>query len=223
MLLELNKVSLGYKEHILLDEVSMCLESGSSTCIKTGVLDGGSSLLRMCAGLMEPLSGRVMLNGQSLSAMSDQQKFATVSLSFEIGGLLAIFSNYNNVAFPLLYHTELSQLEIRSRIENLAQRLGVEHLLNLEPHQLNDVQTRLFNLLRSMAFRPELILVDELQSGMSDAIRQTALDVLMEEQQRHGFGVLMTVTAGDDYEFADNVLSISDKKLKGGQRELCAS
>lgn len=87
-------------------------------------------------------------------------------------------------------------------------------LLALEPHQLNDVQTRMMNLLRAMVFRPKLILLDEVQSGMSHEMRENMLNVLLREQQEHQYAVVMTVTAGDRTDFADRVLAIHNHQLE---------
>ena len=211
--LQFDNVGLNFDGHEVFRALSWRINRGEIVCVKTGVLDGGSSLLKLSAGLYEPSEGTISIEGLALSDMTEQARFKATCMAFEAGGLLSIFSNYNNIAFPMLYHTDMSASDIAKRIEPLAEALRVSDLLSLEPHQLNDVQTRLMNLLRAMVFRPKLILLDEIQSGMSPEIRENTLSVLLQEQQRYQYAVVMTVTAGDRTDFADRVFGISDLRL----------
>ncbi|GGF79497.1 ATP-binding cassette domain-containing protein [Alteromonas lipolytica] len=215
--LRLDNVSLSFADKRVFSQLNLRVGSGEIVCVETGVLDGGSSLLKISAGLCAPTEGNVSVDGLAIKDMTEQARFKATCMAFEAGGLLSIFTNYNNIAFPMLYHTSMTKAAIASYIEPLAEALQISELLPLEPHQLNDVQTRMMNLLRAMVFRPKLILLDEVQSGMSESMRDNMLHVLLKEQQQHGYAVVMTVTAGDRTDFADRVLAIRDHKLEDAQ------
>lgn len=212
--LHLDNITLQFGQRRIFDGLELMLQEQEIVCVETGVLDGGSSLLKVAAGLYQPDSGRVWVNGKALDTFSEQERFRASCMCFEDGGLLSLFSNFNNIAFPLLYHTRLKAAEIEQRIVDLAKRLSITELLPLEPHQLNDVQTRMMNLLRALVFRPAVILLDEIQAGMSHAMRDQMLDTLMSEQKEHGFSVVMTVTAGSVVNFASRLLAISQGRLE---------
>lgn len=213
-LLTLQNISLVFDENWVFSQLNLALLERETVCISTGVLDGGSSLLKVASGLYTPTGGSVLVNNRPLVEFSEQERFQSTCLCFEEGGLLSIFTNYNNIAFPMLYHTHLDSDEIAARITDLAEKLGIVDLLPLEPHQLNDVQTRLMNLLRGLVFRPKVLLLDEVQSGMSLTMRENMLRVLFNEQEAHGFGILMTVTAGDETQFASRILGITNGRLE---------
>ena len=212
--LQFDNVSLNFAEKRVFNKLDLRVNSGEIICVQTGVLDGGSSLLKLAAGLCVPDEGNISIDGLALKDMTEQARFKATCMAFEAGGLLSIFTNYNNIAFPMLYHTRMSKKDIAGQIEPLAAALEMTELLALEPHQLNDVQTRMMNLLRAMVFRPKLILLDEIQSGMSHEMRENMLNVLLHEQQQHQYAVVMTVTAGDRTDFADRVLAINNLKLE---------
>lgn len=214
MRLKLDGISLSFDDKVIFSDLNLQVKPAEIVCVQTGVLDGGSSLLKLAAGLLKPDSGNVVVDGLAMKDMTEQAQFSATCMGFEAGGLLSIFTNYNNIAFPLLYHTDMSKKAIAQRIEPLANALNVQELLQLEPHQLNDVQTRVMNLLRAMVFRPKLVLLDEVQSGMSYDMRENMLNVLLAEQQAHGYSVLMTTTVGDRTDFADRTLAINGGKLE---------
>lgn len=212
--LYLQNIDLSFAGKVVFNQLNLRINSGEIVCVDTAVLDGGSSLLKLAAGLCQPDKGNVLIEGTPLNDMTEQARFRATCMAFEAGGLLSIFTNYNNIAFPMLYHTRMSKREIAGQIAPLAEALELSDLLALEPHQLNDVQTRMINLLRAMVFRPKLLLLDEIQSGMSHEMRENMLNVLLEEQQRHQFAVVMTTTAGDRTDFADRVMAIQHQQLE---------
>ena len=214
MRLKLDDITLQFADKAIFQGLNLHLKPAEIVCVQTGVLDGGSSLLKLAAGLLTPDRGHVVVDGLAMKDMTEQARFGATCMAFEAGGLLSIFTNYNNIAFPLLYHTDMSKKAIAQRIEPLAEALQIQSLLQLEPHQLNDVQTRMMNLLRAMVFRPKLVLLDEVQSGMSYEMRENILNVLLAEQQSQGYSVLMTTTVGDRTDFADRTLAIAGGKLE---------
>ncbi|KXI29240.1 ATP-binding cassette domain-containing protein [Paraglaciecola hydrolytica] len=211
---ELVNFSLQFNEIRLFSDVALSIKGGQTFCIETAVLDGGSSFLKCCAGIHKPSGGQVLLNKLSVHDMPDEQRFRTVAYCYEHGGLISTFSNYNNVAFPLLYNSVLNKKKAKQRILEMADLLDLSHLLALEPHQLNDVQTRLINLLRGLCIQPQVLLIDELQAGMSDEMLDNTLAVIAQQQKEIGFATIMTTSSGDEIGFADQILTINECKLQ---------
>lgn len=214
MQLRFNRVSKAFGPVTVFKDLEFCVPEGDVVCIRTGVLDGGTTLLKMMAGLLSADSGEILLGGKRYEAYSDEELFDNVTMCFEEGGLLDVFTNYNNIVFPLLYHLELSQSEINDRIERICSQLYLMDSLELEPCQLNDVQKRLLNLAKALVIEPKVIIVDELQSGMSDEMRDHVLAFLMSEQRRVGFSLIMSVTAGDRIDFANQAWKINNYQLE---------
>tara|TARA_R110002167_G_scaffold88509_5_gene238686 strand:+ start:5139 stop:5792 length:654 start_codon:yes stop_codon:yes gene_type:complete len=212
-LFELANFSLTVAERTLFSDVTLKLERQQTFCIETAVLDGGSSLLKCCAGIYQPSAGNILLEGKSISSLSIEQRFRNLTYCYELGGLISSFSIYDNIAFPLLFNGVYKFDEVKNKIYNMAESLNIEHILALGIHQINDVQMRLLNLLRALCIQPKVLLIDEIQSGMSDIMIQQVIDVLKEQQNLHGFSMIITTTGGDQIEFADRTFKIENQKI----------
>jgi len=211
--LQMTDVTLRFGGRTVFDNLSLTLSAGEMVAVETAVLDGGTSLLKLAAGLLPPTSGKVLFEQQDMATMTGDALFASTCMAFESGGLLGVFTNFNNIAFPMLYHTSLAAPAIKERIVALASELDLLSVLAWEPHQLNDVQTRLMNVLRALVFRPRLILLDEPQSGMSKEWKMKLLSVVKQQMSEHGMSVLMTVSAGDEYWGVDRRFRIHQHRL----------
>lgn len=212
-ILTLNDVHKRYGDTILFRGVNLAIGAGETLCIKTGVLDGGTTLLKMLAGLVEADRGTILLEGKPYAEHHPTALFNNVAMCFEEGGVLDVFTNYNNIVLPMLYHLDIEHDVIHERIYSIAEKLDLAPHMGLEPFQLNDVQKRLLNLCKALVVKPKVIIVDELQSGMSNDIRDRVLQFLKDEQQQLQFSIIMTTTAGDRTDFADRVFSIVDHTL----------
>lgn len=210
---ELANFSLNLAERSLFNDITLKLERRQTFCIETAILDGGSSLLKCCAGIYQPTKGNVLLEGEQISTLSHEQRFRNLTYCYELGGLISSFSIYNNIAFPLLFNGICKTDEVKNRIYEMAELLDITHLMRLETHQINDVQMRLINLLRALCIQPKVMMLDEIQSGMSDDMIQQLIDVLKNQQSLHGFSILMTTTGGDQTDFADRTFRIENQRL----------
>ncbi|KMT65588.1 ATP-binding cassette domain-containing protein [Catenovulum maritimum] len=213
MSLQVENFSLAFDDLVLFDDANFSIESGKIICLHTGVLDGGTSFLKACAGIIKFQQGRIVINNHNLADMNANQIFKNVSYCYEEGGLVSLFTVFNNLAMPLRYHKGLKEKIITDRIYQVAQQLNIEPLLEMEPHQLNDVQKRIVNLARALVIRPKLILADELQSGMSPEMRENTLNILIDYTQETNASILMTTTAGDTTHFADSVYKIENQTI----------
>ncbi len=213
-MLKLESLSIQFDRNVVLNDVNCDFQSGAiNTIKKAGMLDGSTTLMKCCAGIMLPASGQVFWKQRPLPEFTDRERFKTLSYCYEWGGLVSLFSVYNNIAIPLAYHKIYPRNEIKDRIGLAAEKLDIESLLELEPFQLNDVQVRLVNLARALVLEAEVILIDEIQSGMPHSMVNSLADLLL-EQANKGTTILMVTTSGDDDSFAQRKYVLQDKRLE---------
>lgn len=199
---------------LLFQHVNWQFAPASITAVrKTGVLDGSSTLLMCCAGLVKPDKGVVKFNDADIQTLSEKERYTKLNYCYESGGLISLFTVYNNIATPLIYHDICTDNEAFARITQIAEELEIRDLLEYEPHQLNDVQVRLVNLMRALVLDAQVILIDELQTGMSEKMFAGVVEVLKRCADR-GHTVVMVTTSGDHDEFADHHLVIANKNLE---------
>lgn len=213
-MISLRNVNIDMGGRVMFRDINCDFPGGSITTIrKTGVLDGSSTLLKCCSGIMQPSSGEVLWKGENVNGLSGRDRYRRLSYCYESGGLVSLFSIYNNIALPLVYHNIYPEDEIQERIYQVCSQLNIDHLLELEPYQLNDVQIRLANLARAFILKAEAIFVDELQTGMSQDIYDNVVEVL-QEQARCDRVIVMVTTSGHDDSFAGLKLQISNQALE---------
>ena len=86
-------------------------------------------------------------------------------------------------------------------------------LLQMQPHELNDVQTRLVNLARALVVSPELLLIDELEGGMPDEMIDSTMQLLKNKARQHNMTVLLTSSNEHVLREVDQVLKIQSNQL----------
>ena len=109
-------VSFGYGTRPVIDSLSLELKAGEVLAIMGCSGVGKTTLLRLMTGLVASSSGSVSVFNQSLSGVSHQDLFAArrrMGLLFQFGALFTDLSCFENVAFPLREHTDLSEQMIQ--------------------------------------------------------------------------------------------------------------
>ena len=86
-------------------------------------------------------------------------------------------------------------------------------LLQMQPHELNDVQTRLVNLARALVMSPELLLIDELEGGMPDDMIDSTMRLLKGKARKENMTVLLTSSNEHVLREVDQVLKIQSNQL----------
>lgn len=194
--LSIQNLHISFADHILFNDVNLDVFDDDFIVITTGVLDGATTLMRSLLGLVAEAKGSVIFEGVDIlhaQSRSDRRYVRKqIGLVYEDGGLISIRNVYKNLVLPLSYHTELSAREIDNKIADIADALDITDLLYLEPNELNDTQTRVVNLARALIVEPKLLLIDELEGGMSKEMVKQLISVIKHYQQQHQFGVVMT-------------------------------
>jgi len=212
-LLELRNIYLKFNDKIIFRSLNLILNFNEIIVIKTGVLDGGTSLLKLCNHDLFPQSGAIFYEDVQGVKLNNKDLFKTVGMQFESEGLLSMYTVKENCQLPLTYHTQYQSQVIEKNILAVAQEFELVDILDKYPYQLNDVQLRLANLLRLLSSKPKIILLDEIQSGLSDSLREVLLMKIVRYIKRNNISMLMTITAGDMDDFADRKFKISNFNL----------
>lgn len=217
MTLSIRNLTIEYPQASLFVDVNLEVEPTELVAVKSEVLDGGTSLLKGIAGFLNGVQGKVLVQGIDLLDDPPKDVIHRIGYVYEAAGLVSLFSIKQNIALPLLFHSKLSPLEIDRRVDDVCESLGLAaSIYPLKPHQLNDVQTRLVNLARALIVRPMLLLVDEMEGGMSEDYLRDTIDAIREHQQRYPMPVIMTTMSDEIFNRADRVYRIADRNLVQG-------
>lgn len=148
---------------------------------------GKTTLLRLIAGLERPDSGSVAIAGQPVDGVPPWQR--GLAMVFQQPAVYPHLSVFENLAFGLRA-ARMGRTEIRSRVEAVADRLGLSDLLSRWPQALSGGQRQRVALGRALARRPPLLLLDEPFTALDAPLRLALRSDLLALQRAEGFTML---------------------------------
>jgi len=195
----LHRVLPGELPTTLIDHVDLEILQGEFVAIMGPSGSGKSSLLYLLGLLDVPTSGRVWLDGEDTSGFNEEQlsdaRLAKLGFVFQFHFLLAEFTVRDNVMLPMRRLGRLTDVEARTRSEELLAHLGLSEHLKKFPHQISGGQRQRVAIARALANDPSVILADEptgnLDSASSENVRQILSDLT------HGMGKTVVAVTHD--------------------------
>ena len=155
---------------------------------------GKSTLLRLFNLLERPDTGSITVAGNELTRLNKKQlreARQNIGMIFQQFNLLQNASVFDNVAFPLKIHTHLSKNEIRERVEECLNIVGLTNKANSYPAQLSGGQKQRVAIARALASRPQVMLCDEPTSSLDAETTREVLDTLRDINQRLGVTIVI--------------------------------
>jgi phospholipid/cholesterol/gamma-HCH transport system ATP-binding protein len=170
ILIDIDHVTFGYDaSRTILNDVSLSFRRGKVTAILGGSGCGKTTLLRLIGGVYAANSGRVVFDGETVNAGDRDQLYRLrrrLGMLFQFGALFTDLTVFENVAFPLREHTELSEAMIRDIVLMKLNAVGLRGAAQLRISEVSGGMARRIALARAIALDPELIMYDEPFAGL---------------------------------------------------------
>jgi len=215
--LSLDAVALGYGEFTVLQDISMTVQPGQVVAIMGGSGSGKTTLLRAATGQLQPLRGRVHAFGTDLGHVDRaglQALRQRMGVLFQQGALFTDLNVFENVAFPLREHTRLPENEVRSRVLDKLDAVGLRAAAHLRVAEISGGMARRVALARAVVLEPELILYDEPFAGLDPISMGITARLIRDLSDRlHCASVLITHDVQESFAIADQVYLVGKGRL----------
>jgi phospholipid/cholesterol/gamma-HCH transport system ATP-binding protein len=217
---EFRDVFKAFGPNRVLNGLTMAIPTGKITMIMGPSGTGKSVCINHIVGLMRPDSGDVVVEGESVANMPDddllrlrRDKFGVL---FQDGALFSSMTVGGNVGFPLRQHTDMSEREVQEIISRRLTEVGLADAADLRPSELSGGMRKRVGFARALALDPSIVLFDEPDSGL-DPVRCALLCDLIREIHGESGGTYVVVTHDmlSARRIADHICILWQGKLVG--------
>ena len=227
--IRLQCVELTYGPKIVLSDCSMDCRRGEITCVIGLSGAGKSTILRVVNGLRRPQRGHVFIDGDETTYLSEpelNEYRKKMGFAFQYSALFDSLTVGENVAFPLWEHTKLKPDEIRKRVEQTLETLGLEGVDKRMPAELSGGMQKRVGFARAVVNDPAIILFDEPTTGLDPIMTNVITDTIKSIQARlKATCVVVSHDMPSVYLLADNIAMLFEGTIieYGPVRQIKAS
>ncbi len=155
-------------DRAIFDNVDIDIPRGRITAIMGPSGTGKTTLLKLIGGQLRPQAGTIQVDGQDVHKLNHRDLYRLrmrMGMLFQSGALLTDINVFDNVAYPLREHTNLSESMIRKLVLLKLEAVGLRGARNLMPSELSGGMARRVALARAVVLDPMMIMYDEPFTG----------------------------------------------------------
>lgn len=206
-LIEINDLHFYRGKRKIFDGLDLSIPAGKITAIMGPSGTGKTTLLKMIGGMLLPSQGSVTMDGKVVNKLGHRDLFdlrKRMGMLFQSGALLTDSSVFDNVAFPLQEHTNLSDEMIRDMVLLKLEAVGLRGSIDMMPSELSGGMARRIALARAISLDPDLIMYDEPFTGLDPITMGTIVSLI--KKLNNALGITSLLVSHDLAE----TLSIAD-------------
>jgi phospholipid/cholesterol/gamma-HCH transport system ATP-binding protein len=185
--IEFQDIHKAYGPKQVLRGASLRVFRGEVLVILGGSGTGKSVTLRHMLGLEAPDAGRVVIEDEDITQLEEEELYRVrkkFGMLFQSGALFDSMTVFENVAFPLREHTEMSEEEIARAVREKLELVNLPNSEHLMPVDLSGGMRKRVGLARSIVLDPQVILYDEPTTGLDPITSQTINELIVDLQAK---------------------------------------
>ena len=212
MYVELKNINKTFGTYKASDEVSFGIEKGKLIGLLGPSGSGKTTILRMIAGLEQPDSGEIIIDGKVVNDIPPSAR--GIGFVFQNYALFRYMTVYDNIAFGLKVK-KADNKKIKERVSELISLVGLKGLEKRYPSQLSGGQRQRVAFARALAPNPQLLLLDEPFAAIDAKIRQELRSWLKEMIEKLGItSIFVTHDQEEAIEVADEIIITNHRKIE---------
>lgn len=197
-----------------LDDVTFTVAEGEFIAVVGTSGSGKSTLLHMCGGLDIPTCGDVIISGQNLSQMSDEEltifRRRNIGFVFQNYNLIPILNVYENIVVPVDLDGDTVDQDYCDEVIHL---LGLTDKLTEMPGNLSGGQQQRVAIARALITKPSLVLADEPTGNLDSKTSADVLGLLQSTSKRFNQTIVMITHNNEIAQLADRIVRIEDGRI----------
>ena len=204
---------------LIFNDINLEIARGTITGIMGPSGTGKTTLLKLIGAQLQPDQGSIEINGQNIHQLSRKKLFKLrrhIGMLFQSAALFTDLNVFENVAFPLRVHTQLSEIMIRDMVLIKLEAVGLRDAQNLMSSELSGGMARRVALARAAILDPDLILYDEPFTGLDPVAKGVIVKLIQDFNAALGITtVLVSHDVPEVLKIADYVYVLSSGKFIG--------
>ncbi|WP_295977666.1 ABC transporter ATP-binding protein [uncultured Variovorax sp.] len=211
---EFRDVRFGYGARTILDGVSFAVPRGKVTALMGASGGGKTTVLRLIGGQQKAQRGEVLFDGSDVGKLDANALYAArrrMGMLFQFGALFTDMSVFDNVAFPLREHTQLSEALVRDVVLMKLDAVGLRGARDLMPSEVSGGMARRVALARAIALDPDLVMYDEPFAGLDPISLGTAARLIRQLNDALGLtSIIVSHDLEETFRIADHVIILAN-------------
>ena len=215
--IRLTDVSKAYDSGVILADISLEVRAGEFVVLVGRSGSGKSTLLNLIGGLDVPSSGELQLLGQSLTALTEEQRSKIrchdLGFVFQFFNLIPTLTVIENIKLPLALNS-VGKREASARSQQLLRDLGMADCGKRFPEELSGGEQQRIAIARAVIHRPSIVLADEPTGNLDLETAKDVLSLLDQTCRAQGTTLVMATHSREVIGLADRVLTIVNTRLQ---------
>ncbi|HEV8663750.1 MAG TPA: ABC transporter ATP-binding protein [Candidatus Methylomirabilis sp.] len=206
-----------FDSQAVLQGVDLEVAPGETITIIGGSGTGKSVLLRLIIGLIKPDAGQIWIDGEEITPLPEAKLLPIrrkVGMLFQGSALFDSLTVAENIAFPLREHTRMGEGEIRDRVREVLELVGLPGVEEKEPAELSGGMKKRVGLARAIALQPRIILYDEPTTGLDPSNIEKITELITNLKEKLGVtSVVVTHDMQSAFKVSDRIAMLHQGRI----------
>lgn len=216
-LIELRNLSVRFDEIDVLKNIALAIDPGESFGLIGPSGQGKTLILKLIAGLIEPTSGEVFIEGATWRQRNDSEKLVLLKkmgMLFQKNALFDSLTCLENIGFALRENTKKTDQEIIEIAEHYLDAVGISQARNLYPDEISGGMQKRLGIARALALDPKIVLYDDPTAGLDPITSRKIIDLIRELKVKNKSTiVVISNEMNRTFQIADKIAMVYNSNL----------